>query len=80
MPKIKRIQFSNSVCPVEVAHNELPQLDIHYLNSQYDLASNFFFFFLLKFEDIFFVFSFLFFLALKQLPYLFGYKTGFSPL
>ena len=64
MPKIKKNQFSNSVRPVEVAHNELPQLDIHYLNSQYDLASNFFFAENLKTYFLFF----LFFLALKQLP------------
>ena len=33
VPKIKITEFANSVDPDEVAHNEQPHLDLHYLSS-----------------------------------------------
>ena len=33
-PEMKIIQFANNVYPDEVAHNELPRLDLHYLPSR----------------------------------------------
>ena len=33
MPVMRTVDFANSVDPDEVAHNELPHLDLHFLPS-----------------------------------------------
>ena len=35
VPKVKIVEFANSVDPDEVAHNEPPHLDLHYLPSSF---------------------------------------------
>ena len=57
---MKTAEFENSVDPDEVAQNEPPHLDLHYLstslNSQHDIVWLFyFFFFFLNSEDVNFV-------------------------
>ena len=32
-PKMKIVEFANSIDPDEAAHNELPHLDLHFLSS-----------------------------------------------